>query len=539
MLSEKKNAKLFFNGSILTMNDNQPSVEAVGIENEKIIAIGKLDLVKEKLGNDFVQIDLEGKTMLPGFIDSHLHPILFVFYQVNPNVSEITNLNALKDVLKEATRGKPTDKLIIALNLSEEKFDNPILPTKRDLDEACPEHPVFVLRYDGHIGIANSKALALAEIDEKTPAPEGGEIRKDQNGELTGVLSETAISPMFNKIAFPQGNELKEASFKAFKYLASQGLTSLHGILHSDAAGEFGDFGVVEIPLFKSIQSNIPQNWYAMINTVKPKKLLRLKKVPLDGGNPDSQFRLGCAKFFLDGTFGAKTACMYEPFTDAPERCGFCVEDTEELYQKIKVAHDNGFQICTHAIGDKGNRIIVDLYIRLLKESPRKDHRLRVEHASILTQDTIEDMAKYEIIASCQPPFINSEFKWLEKRLGKERIKYTYPMKSLLDAGVKLISGSDCPVEDPNVIMGIHALVHRNGFVPEQRISPYQALRTYTIDAAYGAFEEDTKGSIEIGKLADFVILDKNPLETPIDEIKDIHVEETIIRGRTVYKKEK
>lgn len=537
-MSEKKKAKLFFNGSILTMNDHQPRVEAVGIEGDKIIAVGKLDFVTEQLGDEFMRIDLQGKTMLPGFIDCHLHPILFVFYQVNPNVSEITSLTALKDVLKEAVQGKSTDKLIIALNLSEEKFDNPVLPTKWDLDEVCPEHPVFVLRYDGHIGIANSKALALAGIDENASVPEGGEIRKDQNGRLTGILSETAISPMFNKIAFPQGNELKNATLKAFNYLASQGLTSLHGILHSDAAGEFGDFGVVEIPLFKSVQSDIPQNWYVMVNTEKPKKLLRLKKPPLDGGKPDSQFRLGCAKFFLDGTFGAKTACMYEPFTDAPERCGFCVEDTEEIYQKIKIAHDNGFQICIHAIGDKGNRIAMDLYIRLLEESPRKDHRHRIEHASILTRDTIEDMAKYGIIASCQPPFINSEFKWLEKRLGKERIKYTYPMKSILDAGVKLISGSDCPVEDPSVIMGIHALVHRNEFVPDQRISTYQALRTYTIDAAYGSFEENIKGSIEVGKLADFVILDKNPLETPIDEIKDIQVEETIIRGKTVYKKE-
>ncbi|TFG23770.1 MAG: hypothetical protein EU533_02815, partial [Promethearchaeota archaeon] len=287
MVAEKKNVKMFFNGSILTMNESQPSVEAVGIENDKITAIGRLDLVKEKLGDDFLQIDLEGKTMLPGFIDSHLHPILFVFYQVNPNVSEITSLNALKDVLKEATQGKPTDKLIIALNLSEEKFDVPVLPTKWDLDEVCPEHPVFVMRYDGHIGIANSKALALVGIDENTPDPEGGEIRKDQNGELTGVLSETAISPMFNKIAFPQGIELKNATLKAFNYLAAQGLTSLHGILHSDAGGEFGDFGVVEIPLFKSVQSDIPQNWYIMVNTEKPKKLLRLKKPPLDGGKPD------------------------------------------------------------------------------------------------------------------------------------------------------------------------------------------------------------------------------------------------------------
>ena len=202
----------------------------------------------------------------------------------------------------------------------------------------------------------------------------------------------------------------------------------------------------------------------------------------------------------------------------------------------MKVVHDNEFQICIHAIGDKGNRIEVNLYKRLLDESPREDHRHRIEHASILTEDVLEDMGKYKIIASCQPPFINSEFNWLEKRLGKERLKDTYPMKSILDAGVTLISGSDCPVEDPNVIMGLHALVHRNNFIPEQCINIEEALKTYTIKAAYGAFEENIKGSIEIGKLADFVIVNRNPLEVPKDEIKEIQVMETIIRGKTVFK---
>ena len=528
--------KLLFNGPIITMNEKEPRIEAVGILNEKIISTGKLNTVKKMLGQDYISVDLEGNSLLPGFIDCHLHPLLFVFYQVSPNVSEVTSLSELKEVLKEAVESKSKDQLTIALNLSEEKFDDPVLPTRWDLDDACPEHPIFVLRYDGHIGIANTKALDLAGIDENTPVPEGGEIKKNRKGELTGILTETAVSPILNKVSFPKGEELKNATIKAFNYLSSQGLTSLHGILHSDAGGEFGDFGVVEIPLLKSIQSDILHNWYLMVNTERPKKLLRLKKPPLDGGKPDSQFRLGCAKFFLDGTFGAKTACMYEPFTDAPEKCGFCVVDTEDLYQKMKVAHDNEFQICIHAIGDKGNRIAVDLYKRLLDESPRENHRHRIEHASILTENVLKDMAKYKIIASCQPPFINSEFNWLEKRLGKERLKDTYPMKSILDAGVTLISGSDCPVEDPSVIMGLHALVHRNDFIPEQCISIEEALKTYTIKAAYGAFEENIKGSIEIGKLADFVIVNRNPLEVPIDEIRNIQVMETIIRGKTVFK---
>ncbi|MFX1242902.1 MAG: amidohydrolase, partial [Promethearchaeota archaeon] len=251
----------------------------------------------------------------------------------------------------------------------------------------------------------------------------------------------------------------------------------------------------------------------------------------------DSKFKVGTLKLFLDGTFGAKTACMWEPFSDEPDSCGFCVVDEEELYKKMKVAHNKGFQVAIHVIGDKGNRICVDLYKRLLTEFPRENHRHRIEHASMLTDDVLKDMSELGLIASCQPPFINSEYMWLEKRIGKKRCKYTYPMKSIIKAGIMLISGSDCPVEDPNVIMGLHALVNRNGFVPEQCISMMEALKTYTINAAYGAFEENVKGSIEVGKLADLVILDKNPLEISNNQIKETQVIETIIRGESVFKK--
>jgi len=257
----------------------------------------------------------------------------------------------------------------------------------------------------------------------------------------------------------------------------------------------------------------------------------------LDGGKEDSKFKVGTLKLFLDGTFGAKTACMWEPFSDAPQSCGFCVVDEEEIYKKMKIAHINGFQLAIHVIGDKGNRICVDLYKKLLTEFSREDHRHRIEHASMLTDDVIKDMKDYGIIASCQPQFINSEYTWLEKRIGKERCKYTYPMKSIIDSGIVLASGSDCPVEEPNVIMGLHALVTRNGFIPEQCISIQEALKSYTINAAYAAFEENVKGSIEVGKLADFVILDKNPLEIKKEEIKNLQVLETIIRGKSVFRK--
>ncbi|MHA1195483.1 MAG: amidohydrolase [Promethearchaeota archaeon] len=534
----EKNSKpiIYYNGTILTMNDDHFVVDAIAVVGEKIAAIGRLDEVKEKVGNEYELIDLKGKTMLPGFIDCHLHPILYTFYYIFPNLANINSLSELKSILSNAAKNWPTDKLLVGLNLCEENFDTPILPTRWDLDDACPNHPVFVMRYDGHVGIANTKALKLAGIDENTPSPEGGEIRKDEKGKLTGILSENAMAPMLSKISLPEKAELEKGAEKVFQKLAENGITSIHGILHAESGGEFGDMGAIEIPFLRTVIDKVLQNWYLIIFTNRLRKLLKLKKPPLDEGKHDGKFKIGCLKLFLDGTFGAKTAYMFEPFSDFPESSGFCVVEPEELYKQMKKAHEKGIQIAVHVIGDKGNRLIVDLFKRLLEEVPRPDHRHRIEHASMLTKDVLEDMAKLGIIASCQPPFINSEYTWLEKRIGKERCKYTYPMKSIIEAGVVLVSGSDCPVEDPSVILGLHALVNRNGFVPEECISMKEALKTYTINAAYAAFEEDIKGTIDVGKLADLVILNKNPLEISKENIKELKIVETIIRGKTVYR---
>jgi len=240
----------------------------------------------------------------------------------------------------------------------------------------------------------------------------------------------------------------------------------------------------------------------------------------------------------MDGTLRTSTAFMNESFTDQPGNRGYCVIDKDKLYNRMKLAHNLGFQIAIHSIGDKANRIVVNLYKTLLTDFPKKNIRHRIEHASLLTKDVIEDMKELEIIASCQPTFIYSESEWLEKRLGKNRCKYLYPFKSIVDAGVILAAGSDCPVEDPNPFLGIFNLVTRNGFIPEQCLTIQEALKAYTINGAYASFEEDIKGSIEVGKLADLVILDQNPLEVPKENIKDIQVLQTLIRGKTVYKKE-
>ena len=528
--------KIYFGGSIVTINENQPFVEAVGIKGDKIASVGTLEVVKLEMGKNCEFIDLKGNTLLPGFIDCHLHPMGYISHLLNPDLTNVKSLKELKDLLKILSEETKIDEFIIAYNFSEERFDDPILPNRWDIDEVCPNHPVFILRYDGHIGIANTRALNLVELDEDTQAPEGGEIRKDKSGNLTGVISENALNLIFTKIPTPNDVKIAAATKKGSKNLAQKGLTSFHGIINADARSKTSNRKTDEFSLFTSVKNYFLQDCYTFIETNYPEKVIELSKSSLNECYSDSKAKIGGLKLYLDGSFGAKTACMFEPFTDAPEECGFCVIEEEDIYEKMKVAHNNRLQIVIHAIGDKANRIAMDLYKKLLTEYPRNDPRHRIEHASMLTEDVINDMSEYGIIASCQPPFINSEYNWIAKRIGEERCKYTYPIKSIVQAGVVLASGSDCPVEDPNPILGLHALVTRNSFVPEECLNVEEALKSYTINAAYAAFEEDVKGSIEVGKLADFVILDRNPLKVPKDEIKEIRVMKTIIRGKTVFK---
>lgn len=488
------------------------------------------------MGQDCEYINLDGMTLLPGFIDCHLHPMGFVNHTLRPDVGTMKSLDELVEYLKVETIWFEEDEFIMAYNLNEERFDKTILPNRWDLDKACPDHPLFILRYDGHIGIANSKALKIAEITEQTVIPEGGEIRKDKEGKLTGVITEKALNLIFSVIPVPSDNDIATAASHVSTYLAERGLTSFHGVINGDSRFKSDHRETDEMSLYQSTHYNILQDCNAYIETDYREKALDLGNIATENSNTGSKFKIGGLKLYLDGSFGAKTACMFEPFTDAPEECGFCVIEEEDIYDKMKIAHNKNFQIIIHAIGDKANRIAMDLYKRLLEEFPKDDHRHRIEHASMLTKDVITDMAKYGIVASCQPPFINSEYDWIAKRIGDERCKYTYPMKSLVDAGVVIASGSDCPVEDPHPIMGLHALVTRNLFVPEQCISVEEALKSYTINAAFAAFEENLKGSIEEGKFADLVILDKNPLETPKDKIRNINIVETIIKGNSVFK---
>ncbi|MFX0071410.1 MAG: amidohydrolase [Candidatus Hermodarchaeota archaeon] len=531
--------KLFYNGSIITMNEHQPYLEAVGIEGEKVVSVGDLENVKNDLRSDYELIDLENNTMLPGFHDCHCHPIPYVFFLIILNLQNIKSYKEFKKVLRDNADKKKPGEWIFGLNYNELNFeDMNKLPDKWGLDKICPNNPVIILRFDLHIGIVNSKVLEIEGIDENSIPPEGCEYRKNEKGELNGIITEKANQIFIKNYTLPTQEQLEKAAIKAFQNLAEKGITTLHGIIHLGAGGEAGDLGAIEIPIMKSIQKKIHQNWYSFVYTKTPRKLKRIRKPPLHGGKEDSQFKVEGIKLYIDGSLGACTAWMHEPFLDKPDKSGICVYDNlDDLYDQMKEAHSLGYQIGVHAIGDKGNRELVNLYKRLLTEHPKEDHRHRIEHASLLTPDVIKDIQELGLITSIQPSFITTDRKLADYRLGPIRSKYTYPFKSLVDAGVICASGSDLPVEDPDIIWGIHALVNRDGFITDECLSVEEALKTYTINGAYAAFEERIKGSIEVGKLADLVILDKNPLDVPADQIKDIQVLETIIRGKSVFKK--
>jgi hypothetical protein len=310
-------------------------------------------------------------------------------------------------------------------------------------------------------------------------------------------------------------------------------VTSAGIILQTDQEGPAGAAGALEVAGMQILLPETPVSTYALLISADAEKILAARETPLH--DPEAGRRVGGIKIFADGTLGSCTALMDAPFSDQPERQGFMTQDEDTIYGRMLEAHQHGLQIAIHAIGDEANRRCLGLYERLLTAHPRADHRHRIEHASVLDDDSIARMARLGVVVSTQPLFIHSEKTWLHKRLGPERARQTYPLRSLLKAGVRVAGASDGPVESTDVLHALQCCVTREGFQVEQGISAAQALRLFTIDAAYAQFEEAEKGSIRPGKRADFAVLSANPVSVPAESIRDIRVEQTIVAGRAVY----
>ena len=525
----------FINGKIYTVNENQPLAEAVFVERNKIDFVGSNEEVKKLIDEKTEVIDLNGKLMLPGFIDDHVHFISGGSYLLGIDLRPANSTTEFKNILKEYAKKNP-GKWITGGYWDHEKWETKSLPTKEMIDEVVPDQPVFVERLDGHMGVANSYVLKLAGITKDTESPEGGLIVKNpKTGEPTGVLKDNAMSFVYNIIPQATFKENYEAAIAALDEAKRLGITSVQDITYDNA---------LEVYNKLKDEGKLTCRIYTRMPIAEYKKLVE-KNIQVGYG--DNLIKMGSLKAFADGSLGSSTAWFFDKYNQDTTTYGLPMDiiTNGDMEKWCTDADKNHLQLSVHAIGDRANSYMLDLYDKITKENPKWDRRFRIEHAQHVRFQDIPRFAELGVIASVQPYHCIDDGVWAEKRIGPERIKYTYPFKSFLDAGVKICFGTDWYVAPLNPLLGLYAAVTRrtlddknpDGWIPEQKISVEDAIKCYTINSAYASFEENTKGSIEVGKLADLIVLSDDILTIDPVKIKDAKVVMTVFDGKVIYRK--
>jgi predicted amidohydrolase YtcJ len=500
------------------MDAARPQAEAIAVTADRIVAVGSNLQIKSLTGPDTRVLNLNGATVLPGFTDCHIHLIEYGLSLRNIDLRYAQSIEEMKEIIAERVRGSTT--WVLGRGWDQEKFAEKRYPTRRDLDEASPQKPVVLKRICGHICVANSAALTLAGVSAKTPSPPGGIIDHDAVGEPTGILRENAVDLVSQAVPPLELKDYAQAALIASKHALKAGLTTVHCITGSE----------LELKALLNLKSEgwLPLRFYVLIPLDQLKAAVALG---IRSGFGDEWVRIGAVKVFTDGSLGARTAALEAPYDDDPENQGVTIYSQQQLDDIVLEAHRSGFQIAAHAIGDKATAMALHAITKADESLPRKNLRHRIEHASILNSELIKQMKEMGVVASVQPHFIFSDV-WLEQRLGARRASLAYPFHSLLQAGLIIVGGSDCPVEPLTPLSGIEAAVNRAG---SEAVTVEEAISFYTRNAAYASFEENMKGTIAPGKLADFVILDKDPRKVPASRISRIQVLLTMVGGKVAY----
>ena len=519
---------IFINSTIWTGNPKNEYAEAFAIKADTIFSIGSLTEI-EKLKNSSTKIiDLQNKFVFPGFIDSHVHLLMGGNALLSVELRDAKTKEIFIDRIAKHTKKLSKNEWIVEGNWDHTLWGGE-LPTKEWIDEFTSENPVAVYRLDGHMILANSAALKIAGIDKNTQEVENGEIVRHKDGTPTGILKSKAMYLVLNKIPELNNQKKEIAITKAQAYLLSQGITS---IVDVDSLGGY------------QIVDKMRKEGILNIRIYSADPLYKWNSISTE--NTDEKWlKNGLLKGFVDGSLGSHTAAFTNEYSDKKGYKGIFISDIEDIYNWGSKADKQNFQITVHAIGDKANSSLLDSYQKLIKQNGEKDRRLRIEHAQHLLQKDIERFAKLGVIASVQPYHAIDDGRWAEHLIGSERIQTTYAFKSLLDSKATVVFGSDWPVVPASPLLGIYAAVTRrtlddknpDGWIPSQKISILQALNAYTKDAAFATFNDDIKGTLEVGKLADFIILDKDLLKTDPTKIKNIKVLSTYVAGKKVFEK--
>ncbi|MBS7636297.1 amidohydrolase [Candidatus Bathyarchaeota archaeon] len=510
------------NANVVTLDAGKPKAEAFAVRDGRIVAVGSGEEIRKYIGSGTKVLDLEGKTVVPGFVDCHVHMTGFGQHMQTLDLRDVDSIGEMKWKIREYAGKHPEKGWILGGRWDHERFSERRLPTRWDLDEAVGDKPVFLIRVCGHVGVANSRALELAGIGKETVV-DGGAVDMDTaSGEPNGILRENALNLVWRVVPKPSMAELEEACIQACRKAVENGLTGVHWIVDS----------ADEIRIIQKLynEGKLPLRVYLGI----PAKLLdEVLRFGLVSGFGNEMVRLGFVKILADGSLGARTAALKQPYTDKPETSGMLIYSQRRLNWLVLKAHRAGWQLAVHAIGDRAIESVLEAFSKALKRFPRKDHRHRIEHCSVLSPRLIRRMKRLGLIASVQPHFIVSDF-WVVDRVGVERARWVYPFKTLLRTGVVVASGSDCPVEPINPLLGVWAAVARKSF-SEESLTVEEALKTYTVNAAYASFDEARMGTISVGKFADLTVLSEDPFTVATEEIRNIRVEMTIVGGKIVY----
>jgi predicted amidohydrolase YtcJ len=529
---------VLINGHVWTGNPRQPWAEAVAVRGQRIFKVGPTAEVR-KLAAGASVIDLDGGLLLPGFIDSHTHFLAGGFSLSSVQLRDCQGREEFAARVAAKAREVGKGEWVVNGDWDNERFSPVELPRKDWIDAVTPDHPVCVNRFDGHMVLANSLALKLAGITRDTPAPPGGEIVRDgRTGEPTGILKDAAMDLVFAKIPEPSPAGKLRAAEASLSEAARNGVTSVHEM--ADASS----FEVFE-ELARRNKLTARVSIYIPITQVD---LLARLKIKSPFGSP--YLKLAGLKGFMDGSLGSGTAYFFEPYTDDPRNRGLLHEQMfpEGVMEKrILEADRAGLQVAVHAIGDRANSILLDIFEKVIAADGPRDRRWRVEHAQHLRPADIARFGRLGLIASVQPYHAIDDGRWAERKIGPERARTTYAFRSLRAAGAVLAFGSDWTVAPLSPVLGIYAAVTRRtldgkspgGWVPDEKVSVEEALRAYTTDAAFAEFAESDKGSIEEGKLADLVALDRDIFKMPAAGIMEARVRLTVFDGKVIHRKDR
>ena len=523
------------NGKVWTVDVDHPRAEAVAIVGDRIVAVGTDTSVAAWIGNGTRVIDAHGKTVVPGFIDSHVHVRSSSAALNSVQLRDASTPDEFVHRIAEFAKKVPAGEWILGGSWDQELWKGAPLPTREWIDAVTPNNPVLLNRYDGHMRLANSLALRLAGITAETPDPPGGSIVRDRSGSPTGILKDAAIFRVLNVIP-ARSLESRARDFQAALRDAAQfGVTGFDDIASAE-----------DVRIYQMLASR--RQLTARVYCITPMpEWEALAGSGLLAGFGNDWIRLGAVKGFADGSLGSSTAAFFEPFVDAPDNSGLLngMMYPEGNMLKMALGADRaGLQIAIHAVGDRANRKILDIFEAVRKTNgDRPNRRWRIEHAQHVRAQDFDDFARLGVIASVQPYHAIDDGRWAEQRIGHERARTTYAFRTFLQHGVRLAFGTDWDVAPLNPMLTLYAAVtratldgkHPEGWFPEQKLTVAEAVEAYTMGSAYAEFNERNVGSLTPGKLADIVVLNADIFSIPLETLKDVKVVSTIVGGKVIY----